>query len=85
MQTLYVIFCYDTLSYVCCAYVLDGPGSEEIDDQDDVSAATHWLLPAAEMEGLWENLIFDRWDIVLWGLVLLSGDTKTRGDTWQVR
>ena len=45
---------------MCCAYVLDGPGSEEIDDQDDVSAATHWLLPAAEMEGLWENLIFDR-------------------------
>ncbi|KAF6037328.1 TRIP13 [Bugula neritina] len=37
----------------------EGPGAEEIDDQEDVSAATHWLLPAAEMEGLWENLIFD--------------------------
>jgi len=34
---------------------VEGPGAEEIDDQEDVSAATHWLLPAAEMEGLWEN------------------------------
>ncbi|XP_067948861.1 pachytene checkpoint protein 2 homolog isoform X2 [Watersipora subatra] len=37
----------------------DGPGSEEIEGQEEVSAATHWLLPADEMEGLWENLIFD--------------------------
>lgn len=39
----------------------DGAASEELDGQDDVSAATHWLLPAAEIEGLWENLVFDRY------------------------
>ena len=36
----------------------DGPASEELED-DDLSAANHWLLPATEFDGVWENLIFD--------------------------
>ncbi|KAJ8041863.1 Pachytene checkpoint protein 2-like [Holothuria leucospilota] len=36
----------------------DGPACEELDGEE-MSAANHWLLPAADMQGLWDNLIFD--------------------------
>ncbi|XP_071494026.1 pachytene checkpoint protein 2 homolog [Diadema antillarum] len=36
----------------------EGPASEELDDED-LAAASHWLLPAADIHGLWETLIFD--------------------------
>nr|XP_002741639.1 PREDICTED: pachytene checkpoint protein 2 homolog [Saccoglossus kowalevskii] len=36
----------------------DGAASEELDD-DNLSAASHWILPAVEFHGMWENLIFD--------------------------
>ena len=37
----------------------DGPGQETLEDDEDLPAASHWLLPAAEFVGLWENLVFD--------------------------
>ncbi|KAK2147549.1 hypothetical protein LSH36_547g00045 [Paralvinella palmiformis] len=37
---------------------VDGPAQEELDDEE-LSAASHWLLPASEFCGLWESLIFD--------------------------
>ncbi|XP_065180092.1 pachytene checkpoint protein 2 homolog [Sycon ciliatum] len=38
----------------------DGPAAETIDDQEEeISAAGHWLLPSTEFQGLWENLIYD--------------------------
>jgi len=36
----------------------EGASSEEIEDEE-LSAASHWLLPALEFDGIWENLIFD--------------------------
>ncbi|XP_785120.1 pachytene checkpoint protein 2 homolog [Strongylocentrotus purpuratus] len=36
----------------------EGPAAEELEDEE-FAAANHWLLPAAEIEGMWENLIFD--------------------------
>ena len=37
----------------------DGPAQEDLDDDDDISAANHWLLPSSEFHGLWESLVFD--------------------------
>ncbi|XP_077982391.1 pachytene checkpoint protein 2 homolog [Glandiceps talaboti] len=37
----------------------EGSAAEEIDDDDDISAANHWVLPSEDFHGLWENLIFD--------------------------
>jgi hypothetical protein len=28
-------------------------------EDDEVSAASHWILPSADFHGLWENLIYD--------------------------
>eukprot|EP00112_Aurelia_sp_Birch-Aquarium-sp1_P010510 Seg2240.6 transcript_id=Seg2240.6/GoldUCD/mRNA.D3Y31 product="Pachytene checkpoint protein 2" protein_id=Seg2240.6/GoldUCD/D3Y31 len=36
----------------------EGPANEEIED-DDISAASHWVLPAEELHGLWDSLIYD--------------------------
>jgi hypothetical protein len=33
--------------------VMEGDGEEEL------PAASHWILPSAEFHGLWENLIYD--------------------------
>ena len=37
----------------------EGPSAEELEDED-LAAANHWLLPATEFDGIWENLVFDR-------------------------
>ena len=37
----------------------DGPGTEELDDEEDMAAAHHWLLPASDFSGLWESLVYD--------------------------
>jgi len=36
----------------------EGAASEEI-EEDELSAANHWILPAVEFQGMWENLIYD--------------------------
>jgi hypothetical protein len=28
-------------------------------EDDEMSAASHWILPSADFHGLWENLIYD--------------------------
>ncbi|XP_071957875.1 pachytene checkpoint protein 2 homolog [Antedon mediterranea] len=37
---------------------MDGPGQEELDDEE-LAAANHWMLPSVDFDGMWENLIFD--------------------------
>jgi len=36
----------------------DGAGAEEVDD-DNLIAASHWLMPSSDFEGLWESLVYD--------------------------
>ncbi|XP_042231452.1 pachytene checkpoint protein 2 homolog isoform X2 [Homarus americanus] len=37
-----------------------GPGIEELGEgEEDIPAATHWMLPSTEFEDMWENLIYD--------------------------
>nr|AHB51067.1 pachytene checkpoint 2-like protein [Nodipecten subnodosus] len=36
----------------------DGPGIEEL-DEEDLAAASHWLLPARDLHGMWDSLVFD--------------------------
>ncbi|XP_013381834.1 pachytene checkpoint protein 2 homolog [Lingula anatina] len=36
----------------------DGPASEEL-DEEDLAAASHWLLPTRDFDGLWDSLVFD--------------------------
>ena len=38
----------------------EGPSHEELDDeQGDLAAASHWMLPAVQFHGLWDSLVFD--------------------------
>ncbi|XP_029897597.1 pachytene checkpoint protein 2 homolog isoform X3 [Aquila chrysaetos chrysaetos] len=38
----------------------EGPSSENLEQEnEDIIAANHWVLPAAEFHGLWESLIYD--------------------------
>ncbi|XP_068092580.1 pachytene checkpoint protein 2 homolog isoform X5 [Hyperolius riggenbachi] len=38
----------------------EGPIAESLEeDNEDLVAANHWILPAVEFNGLWESLIFD--------------------------
>ncbi|CAL1547215.1 unnamed protein product [Lymnaea stagnalis] len=36
----------------------DGAGTEEL-DEENMSAASHWILPASDFHGLWESLVYD--------------------------
>eukprot|EP00794_Sanderia_malayensis_P019000 gene19000-20912_t len=36
----------------------DGPGMEDI-EEEDISAASHWVLPSDELHGVWDSLVFD--------------------------
>lgn len=36
----------------------DGPQTEELEDED-LAAASHWILPACDFDGVWESLVFD--------------------------
>lgn len=37
----------------------DGFIQEELEDEENLAASSNWLLPSAEFQGLWENLIYD--------------------------
>ncbi|KAM5264470.1 pachytene checkpoint protein 2 homolog [Ctenodactylus gundi] len=38
----------------------DGPSSENLEEEaENVIAANHWILPAAEFHGLWDSLVYD--------------------------
>lgn len=32
---------------------------EELEDEENLAASNNWLLPSAEFQGLWENLVYD--------------------------
>ncbi|XP_057691316.1 pachytene checkpoint protein 2 homolog isoform X2 [Corythoichthys intestinalis] len=37
----------------------DGPSTLCLEEDEELSAANHWLLPAADFHGLWESLVYD--------------------------
>uniref|UniRef100_A0A3Q3M7G7 Pachytene checkpoint protein 2 homolog n=1 Tax=Mastacembelus armatus TaxID=205130 RepID=A0A3Q3M7G7_9TELE len=37
----------------------DGPSTLSLEDDEELSAANHWLLPAAEFNGIWESLVYE--------------------------
>ncbi|XP_010882746.1 pachytene checkpoint protein 2 homolog [Esox lucius] len=37
----------------------DGPSTLTLEEDEELSAANHWLLPAAEFHGIWESLVYD--------------------------
>ncbi|XP_028986042.1 pachytene checkpoint protein 2 homolog [Betta splendens] len=37
----------------------DGPSTLSLEDDEELSAANHWLLPAAEFHGIWESLEYE--------------------------
>ncbi|NXD66301.1 PCH2 protein, partial [Eolophus roseicapillus] len=38
----------------------EGPSSENLEEEnEDIIAANHWVLPAAEFHGLWESLVYE--------------------------
>ncbi|XP_048117576.1 pachytene checkpoint protein 2 homolog isoform X2 [Alosa alosa] len=37
----------------------DGPSMLTLEEDEELSAANSWLLPAAEFHGIWESLIYD--------------------------
>ncbi|XP_026870118.1 pachytene checkpoint protein 2 homolog isoform X2 [Electrophorus electricus] len=46
-----------------CIYIFslndDGPSTLNLEEEEELSAANHWLLPAAEFHGIWESLIYE--------------------------
>ncbi|XP_071444081.1 pachytene checkpoint protein 2 homolog isoform X1 [Hetaerina americana] len=42
-------------------YRLDdaGPQAEVMDEEEDMTAANHWILPSTDFHGLWESLVYD--------------------------
>ncbi|XP_037310607.2 pachytene checkpoint protein 2 homolog [Pungitius pungitius] len=37
----------------------DGPSTLSLEEDEELSAANHWLLPAAEFNGIWESLVYE--------------------------
>ncbi|XP_071771973.1 pachytene checkpoint protein 2 homolog [Centroberyx gerrardi] len=37
----------------------DGPSTVSLEEEEELSAANHWLLPAAEFHGIWESLVYE--------------------------
>uniref|UniRef100_A0A8C6SW68 Pachytene checkpoint protein 2 homolog n=1 Tax=Neogobius melanostomus TaxID=47308 RepID=A0A8C6SW68_9GOBI len=37
----------------------DGPSTLNLEDDEELYAANHWLLPAAEFHGIWESLVYE--------------------------
>uniref|UniRef100_A0AAZ3PHZ1 Pachytene checkpoint protein 2 homolog n=1 Tax=Oncorhynchus tshawytscha TaxID=74940 RepID=A0AAZ3PHZ1_ONCTS len=37
----------------------DGPSTLNLEEEEELSAANHWLLPAAEFHGIWESLVYE--------------------------
>ena len=51
---------FSTASLLYHVYQLQegGPGMEELEDED-LAAASHWILPSRDFDGMWESLVFD--------------------------
>ncbi|KAJ8354375.1 hypothetical protein SKAU_G00219420 [Synaphobranchus kaupii] len=37
----------------------EGPSTLNLEEEEDLSAANHWLLPTAEFHGIWESLVYE--------------------------
>uniref|UniRef100_A0A672Z608 Pachytene checkpoint protein 2 homolog n=2 Tax=Sphaeramia orbicularis TaxID=375764 RepID=A0A672Z608_9TELE len=37
----------------------ESPSTLSLEDDEELSAANHWLLPAAEFHGIWESLVYE--------------------------
>lgn len=49
---------HSTLNYHVYQLQEGGPGLEELGDED-LAAASHWIMPSRDFDGLWESLVFD--------------------------
>uniref|UniRef100_A0A665UGL0 Pachytene checkpoint protein 2 homolog n=1 Tax=Echeneis naucrates TaxID=173247 RepID=A0A665UGL0_ECHNA len=53
----------DLKSFSICDHIYtlneDGPSTLSLEDDEELSAANHWLLPAAEFNGIWESLVYE--------------------------
>ncbi|KAK3579945.1 hypothetical protein CHS0354_020842 [Potamilus streckersoni] len=47
-----------TLQYHIFQLQEEGHGVEEL-EEEDLAAASHWILPSKEFDGLWDSLVFD--------------------------
>lgn len=48
-----------TVSIYIYALNEDGPSILTLEEDEELSAANHWLLPAAEFHGIWDSLVYD--------------------------
>ncbi|XP_049585796.1 pachytene checkpoint protein 2 homolog [Syngnathus scovelli] len=48
-----------TISFHIFTLIEDGPSTLSLEEDEELSAATHWLLPAADFHGIWESLVYD--------------------------
>ncbi|XP_077383450.1 pachytene checkpoint protein 2 homolog isoform X2 [Festucalex cinctus] len=48
-----------TLSFHIFTLNEDGPSTLTLEEDEELSAANHWLLPAADFHGIWESLVYD--------------------------
>ncbi|XP_077432796.1 pachytene checkpoint protein 2 homolog isoform X1 [Vanacampus margaritifer] len=48
-----------TLSFHIFTLNEDGPSTLSLEEDEELSAANHWLLPAADFHGIWESLVYD--------------------------
>ena len=64
---IFIIVCFliQILDLLSCAVEIhifqmhtDGAGSEML-EEEEMSAASHWLLPASDFHGLWDSLVYD--------------------------
>lgn len=53
----------DLKNYTLCIHIFtlndDGPSTLNLEEDEELSAANHWLLPAAEFHGIWESLVYE--------------------------
>ncbi|XP_059195740.1 pachytene checkpoint protein 2 homolog [Centropristis striata] len=53
----------DLKSCSVCVHIFtlneDGPSTLSLEEDEELSAANHWLLPAAEFHGIWESLVYE--------------------------
>nr|XP_057941195.1 pachytene checkpoint protein 2 homolog [Doryrhamphus excisus]XP_057941196.1 pachytene checkpoint protein 2 homolog [Doryrhamphus excisus]XP_057941197.1 pachytene checkpoint protein 2 homolog [Doryrhamphus excisus] len=48
-----------TVSFHIFTLSEEGPSTLSLEDDEELSAANHWLLPAADFHGIWESLVYD--------------------------
>ncbi|XP_054638882.1 pachytene checkpoint protein 2 homolog isoform X1 [Dunckerocampus dactyliophorus] len=48
-----------TVSFHMFTLSEEGPSTLSLEEDEELSAANHWLLPAADFHGIWESLVYE--------------------------